>query len=151
ERLALLDWIHTGAKKEPYESDDYTIQDPKIAAHSITPQFAVGGDAVEPARAQRVKIKTILQERCVSCPITEGSRDTNASPFPLDSLERLKPYLQVQTSGGMSLTKLAQTTHVHLLGFSMLYGLTGLIFAFTSYPGWVRAIFGPFTLVAQLV
>jgi len=49
----------------------------------------------------------------------------------------------------MSLPKLAQTTHVHLLAFSMLYGLTGLIFACTSYPGLVRLVLSPWPLVAQ--
>src|SRR5262249_7016367 len=52
--------------------------------------------------------------------------------------------------GGMSLTKLAQTTHVHLLGFPMLYGLTGVIFAFTSYPLFLRCLIAPLALAAQV-
>jgi hypothetical protein len=51
----------------------------------------------------------------------------------------------------MSMEKLAQTTHVHLLGFSMLYGLTGLILAFSSYPRPVRILLCPLPLVAQIV
>jgi hypothetical protein len=50
----------------------------------------------------------------------------------------------------VSLKKLAQTTHVHLLGFGLLYGLTGLILTFTSYPGWLRGLLGPLPLVAQV-
>jgi hypothetical protein len=50
----------------------------------------------------------------------------------------------------MSLAKLAQTTHVHLLGLAVLYGLTGLIFSFTSYSNRARVLFGPLPLVAQL-
>jgi hypothetical protein len=38
-----------------------------------------------------------------------------------------------------------------LLGFSMLFGLTGLIFSMTSYPGWLRVVLAPSTLLAQLV
>ncbi|HEY1860828.1 MAG TPA: hypothetical protein VGG61_10765, partial [Gemmataceae bacterium] len=51
---------------------------------------------------------------------------------------------------GMSLAKLAQSTHVHLLGFAVLWCLTGLLFAFTSYPAFIRAVFGPWTLIAQV-
>jgi hypothetical protein len=149
----LLDWIRNGANQETYDKDDYAVQDAQIAAHPITSQFAVQDDPKQPATARRVKIQSILEARCACCHVEEGkgSRDTNACPYPLDTYKKLKPYLKVQATGGMSLTKLAQTTHVHLLSFSMLYGLTGLIFAFTSFPGWIRAIFGPFTLVAQLV
>jgi hypothetical protein len=40
---------------------------------------------------------------------------------------------------------------VHLLGFSMLYGLTGLILAFSSYPRLVRIVLCPLPLLAQIV
>jgi hypothetical protein len=33
----------------------------------------------------------------------------------------------------------------------MLFAITGLIFTFTSYPLGLRLIFGPFTLVAQII
>ena len=59
----------------------------------------------------------------------------------LDTWEQIHAYCEVQTSsGGMAMKKLAQTSHVHLLGFAVLYGFTGLIFTFTSYPGWLRRI-----------
>ena len=51
----------------------------------------------------------------------------------------------------MPLRKLAQSTHVHLLGFSMLYGLTGVIFACSSWPGIFRFLIAPLPLVAQLL
>jgi hypothetical protein len=51
----------------------------------------------------------------------------------------------------MSEKKLAQTTHVHLLGFGMLYGLTGLIFSFTSYPLILRILIAPLPLLVQVV
>lgn len=148
ERLALLDWVRTGADRKAYDEDGYQVQDTDAAVHPITPAFVSKSD---PPGARQVKIKSLIDERCASCHTAEGSRDNNASPYPLDDYEKLLKYLRVDSAGGMSLAKLAQTTHVHLLGFSMLYGLTGLIFTFTSYPGWIRAIFGPFTLIAQLV
>jgi hypothetical protein len=93
-----------------------------------------------------------LEQRCVTChtPDLEKSSMGEATKFPLDTFDRLKPYVQAPAAGGMSLNKLAQTTHVHLLGFSMLYGLTGLIFAFTSYPGWLKILLAPLPLAAQV-
>src|SRR5262249_19820999 len=71
---------------------------------------------------------------------------------PLNNYEAIKVYLNPETRGhGMSLKKLAQTTHIHLLGFAMLYSLTGLIFACTSYPGWMRLTLAPLPLLAQIV
>lgn len=51
----------------------------------------------------------------------------------------------------MSLDALTQSTHVHALGFSMLYALTGLAFAFSTYPGWLRDTLAPLVLAAQVV
>jgi hypothetical protein len=49
------------------------------------------------------------------------------------------------------LAKLALSTHVHLLGFSVLYGLTGLTFALSAYPLWMRIIVSPAPLLLQVV
>ena len=100
-----------------------------------------------------VKIKSILTDRCVRCHTSNAPEDANAGNYPLEKFEQIKPYLTVATSGSgaMSLTKLAQSTHVHLLSFSMLYGLTGLILAFSSYPATLRVIPCPLPLLAQVV
>src|SRR5438046_10723599 len=50
----------------------------------------------------------------------------------------------------MSLPALAQSTHTHLLAFAVLFCLTGLIFALTSYPAWLRVPLAPLVLVAQV-
>jgi hypothetical protein len=91
----------------------------------------------------------LINDRCATCH-TKGAR-ADAGSFPLDSFAGLKPYVTVKQSDAMSLEKLAQTTHVHLLGFSMLYGLTGLVFALTSYPGIVRVLIAPLPLAAQVL
>jgi len=39
---------------------------------------------------------------------------------------------------------------VHLLGFAVLYGLTGLIFALLPYPAWLRIILAPAPLILQV-
>ena len=54
-------------------------------------------------------------------------------------------------SDGKSLAKLALTTHVHLLGFAVLYGLTGLVFACLPYPSWLRAVLAPAPLILQVI
>jgi hypothetical protein len=50
----------------------------------------------------------------------------------------------------LSVESLTQSTHAHLLSFSMLWALTGLAFAFTSYPRWMRVCLSPLVLVAQV-
>ena len=50
----------------------------------------------------------------------------------------------------LSVESLTQSTHAHLLSFSMLWALTGLAFAFTTYPFWMRVAVAPIVLVAQV-
>jgi hypothetical protein len=45
---------------------------------------------------------------------------------------------------------LVQSTHAHLLTFAVLWALTGIVFAFTSYSLWLRCIVAPAVLVAQV-
>jgi hypothetical protein len=45
---------------------------------------------------------------------------------------------------------LALTTHVHLLGFSVLFAMTGFIFSLTDYPALVRILVAPTTLALQV-
>jgi hypothetical protein len=96
-----------------------------------------------------VRIRSLIDQRCVACHGPAG-RVQRARLFPLDSHDRLKPHCRVEPAGGMSVTKLAQTTHVHLLGFAVLFGLTGLSFSLTSYPGPVRVVAGCGPLVLQV-
>jgi hypothetical protein len=144
ERLALIAWIREKAPKDAYEQDRLPLKD-ELANHPITEAFvAVGKDGQRYA-----KIQSILEARCVRCHAAEAGGAP--AQYPLETYEEVKAYTAPEQGGGMSLQKLAQTTHVHLLGFSMLYGLTGLIFAFTSFPFWVRLILAPWPLVWQVV
>lgn len=149
ERLALLDWIRGGAQRESYDSDKHTLST-SLGQHPLSDEFLVKTDAGQPAEPHQVAIKSLLEARCVDCH-SEGGRFSEAAKFPLDKYELIKPYTEVKNASGMSLQKLAQTTHVHLISFSILYGLTGLIFAFTSYPCWLRLVVAPLPLAAQLV
>jgi hypothetical protein len=142
ERLALIHWIRAGAPEQPYKDDAYPL--PKeLTNQPITAKFIETG----PDGTRRVRIQNLIEQRCVRC----HSADAGGAPaeYPLDQYQTIKVYTDAESGGGMSLQKLAQTTHVHLLAFSMLYGLTGLIFACTSYPAFLRLVLAPLPLVAQ--
>jgi hypothetical protein len=144
EILVLLDWLHNGLKPEAYAQDAYLLP-PTLADQPLTPAFVSEEESVK-----KVQIKSLLETRCARCH-GEG-KGGPAGQAPLESYEEIHGYCAVETTGGgMSLTKLAQTTHVHLLGFAMLYGLTGLIFCFTSYPAVVRFVLAPLPLLVQVV
>jgi hypothetical protein len=144
ERLAMLEWLRAGAAEKSFQKDEFPLPE-SFKDQSVTEEFIVKEDGMP-----RLKIKSLLQTRCACCHAPEAGRMKEAESYVLNSYATIKPYAVVSTSTGMSLTKLAQTTHVHLLGFSMLYGLTGFIFSFTSYPLWFRIFFAPFTLIMQL-
>ncbi len=143
ERNAVIAWARAGASKDAFDNDVFELPE-ELAKKPITREY-LGGKGV-------VKIHKLIADRCTRChqPVDDGG-DPEASKYPLRTYEEIKPYVTVKESTPMELRKLAQTTHVHLLGFSMLYGLTGLILAFSSYPGWLRAILCPLPLLVQLV
>jgi hypothetical protein len=143
ERLGLIAWIQAGAPKQAYEDGFPLPADRKDKP--LTEKYKGEDDQHRPT----LLVKSLLHDRCVRC--HEEGKSGGAGDAPLEAYEDVKAYCDVQTRGpGMSLTKLAQTTHVHLLGFSMLYGLTGFIFAFTRYPGWLRFLVAPLPLLAQV-
>jgi hypothetical protein len=145
EKEALLAWLRDGASKADYDEDKFCLPT-ELAKLPIADEFKVP-DADPPA----VKIKSIIQSRCVSCHGKNAGRDAKAEEFPLERYEQIAKYAKVQTSSAMALERLAQSTHVHLLGFSMLYGLTGLLLALTSYGAWIRVPLAPLALTAQVV
>jgi hypothetical protein len=146
ERLAVLEWIQKGAEKEAYESDNFCVS-ATLCNLPIDEEKFVGEPPADGGRT--IKIKTVLDTRCVTC--HEPSASSKAHQYPLDTYDGIAKYLKVNESQAISKEALVQSTHVHLLSFSMLYGLTGLIFAFSSFPGLIRAIVAPLPLLAQLV
>jgi hypothetical protein len=147
ERLAVVEWARSGASKEDYDRDQFPLPD-ALKGKPVDKQFRA---AARPNGAECVKVRSILKVRCARCHAPEGE-DAKAAQYPLDTFERLQPYLAVKegASTAMSLTKLAQSTHTHLLGFATLYGLTGLIFAFSSYPRVIRVVLAPLPLAVQV-
>jgi hypothetical protein len=66
-----------------------------------------------------------------------------AEPKPADKWKEAK-------RRQLSVDALTQSTHAHLLTFAVLWAATGFIFAFTTYPGVLRASLAPLVLVAQV-
>jgi hypothetical protein len=140
---ALLVWLHDGAKEAVYK-DDGGVPFKEEWADRIDEKFVEERD-----NKKYVKVNTLIQERCARC--HAESLGGGAGQAPLENYEQVAAYLEPERGSGMSLPKLAQTSHVHLFGFGMLYGLTGLAFALTSWPGFLRCILAPLPLVAQVL
>ncbi|MCS6850120.1 MAG: hypothetical protein NZ700_02995 [Gemmataceae bacterium] len=150
ERLAVLQWIRAGFDQQSFDNDEY-VPTGMLREHPITAEFAefIDENGPDKGKIKFVKIKSIVEKRCARC--HSANVGGSAAQFPLDTWEEVAEYCRmVEPGGGMSLEKLAQSTHAHLLTFCVLFGLTGLTFAFTSYPCVVRSIVGPFTLLAQV-
>ena len=107
------------------------------------------GDASKPNVPKGVELKPVISEmfkdQCASCHSTNGS----VSHAPLQTFAQINAYCTADH--GVSLNKLALTTHVHLLGFTVLFALTGFLFSLTSFPGFIRLIFVPWTLFFQII
>lgn len=148
ERAALIAWINSGEKrKEYYENDDFPLPE-ELREKPLTEDFLGEEEG-------HIAIQYLISERCLRCH-TEGGEGV----YPLETYDDIAKYLKVPevSSDGtmvsprrMSLEKLAQSTHAHWLSFSMLFGLTGLAFAFTSYPFVLRVVLAPLVLVVQMI
>lgn len=141
ERLALLAFVKDGLKKPQFDADALP-RPAELADHPLTAEF-MNADGT-------IKIKALFTERCVRCHQPDGD-DTKAAKFPLDKWEQIQEYAKIDaTSGAMSLPALTQSTHAHLLTFAVLWAVTGLVIAFSSYPAWIRNWLAPIVLVAQV-
>jgi hypothetical protein len=150
ERQAVLAWLQSGASEDDYNDDSFCLPD-DLRTQPITRAYLVSGSD-KPDEPRKVKLQSLLHARCIRChSATEG--EGNAVNFPMDSFDQIQKYATAKSAESpvMPLNKLAQTTHAHLLSFSVLFGLTGLIFAFSGYPRLVRAIVSPLPLVAQVI
>jgi hypothetical protein len=147
EAAILIHWITEGKMDEKaYDDDKYPLPNPLPESMKDTQLSEEWVDKDEASGVQYVRIAGILDKRCVRC----HQEGREAGFAPLNQIDFLKAYADPE-HGGMPLRKLAQTTHVHLLGFSMLYGLTGLIFACSGWPAFLRLIISPLALAAQVV
>src|SRR5262245_25263169 len=145
EQIALQLWINTPdeARKTAYDKNHFELKPDQMP--KITPEFQDGN---------AVKVKDIIEHRCLTCHSSGGEKED----VRLDSYEGLAKHMEVsqpkvvngyiKVEEPISTTKLTQSTHAHLLSFAMLFSLTGVIFAFSSYPKFARCILGPWVVLA---
>ena len=82
-----------------------------------------------PAFAQ---VEPIFKSRCLAC----HSPEVNANLPPLTSVENIQKL--VQPDNGPGIVQLARVSHIHLFGISIIFLLTGAIFALSETPVWLR-------------
>jgi len=78
------------------------------------------------AREGFAAVKPILDRNCVAC----HRADSGLPVPPLTTFEEVERFARVDT--GYSLLELARVSHVHLFGISIIFLLTGLIFALSE-------------------
>lgn len=125
ERLALLAWIEAGAPRADYEANQFPLP----------PNFPVND------LSESLYVK--------SAPLAPGAVDANSTTKSREEKERAERWQRAQQRR-LSSEKLTQSTHAHLLTFSILWAATGLVFAFTSYSAFVRCLISPLVLIAQV-
>jgi cytochrome c553 len=138
-------------RQKAYEEDKFALEADK-APKAITPRFKNADGTF--------KVKALIEARCARCHKKDGD-DSKAESFPLESYAHIEKYLAAPISesskegGGwyrvqepIGIEKLTQSTHAHLLSFAVLFSLTGLIFAFSSYPSSFRCLLGPAVVIA---
>ncbi|MGD0023271.1 MAG: hypothetical protein ABSC37_01405 [Xanthobacteraceae bacterium] len=77
------------------------------------------------------QVEPIFAKDCIGCHMANAQ----AIP-PLTSFEDMQEVAAADT--GISVTDLAETSHIHLFGISIIFLLTGAIFAFSETPLWFR-------------
>ncbi len=146
EQVAFALWIQApdAERKATYAADKFPL--PAGKAPAALTSALKDGDAL--------KIKTLIEARCVTCHSKGGDKED----VPLGTYDELAKWMQVDAAAPVngyikveepvSITKLTQSTHAHLLSFAVLFSLTGVIFACSSYPTGMRVILGPWVVIA---
>lgn len=153
ERLAVIAWINTEliARKKTYDEDAFPL--PEILKDQpITEDFY-------DKETKTIFIADLIGRRCARCH-NEGGQEP-----PLETFDQLIPHITapdmeiihgkfgeewVRSGKQVSIEGLTQSTHAHLLSFSVLFTLTGLITALSRLPAWYRLIASPIVLIAQV-
>jgi hypothetical protein len=147
ERDVFVAWVKDGADEQALKDNSYCPPD-ELQTVALTEKY----EGAKNGKARTVKIGDLFKDRCVRChqPQDQGG-DPLACKFPFHVFDKVKPFTVALKAQPMSLEKLAQTTHVHLLAFSMLYMITGLLLALSPLPGYIRFPLAPLPLIAQVI
>ena len=79
-------------------------------------------------------IQPILESGCMSC----HDADSSMGLGPLTTYAEVAAF--TTTDMGKSLLALVRVSHIHLFGMSFIFGLSGLIFAYSKTPPLFRAV-----------
>jgi len=84
-------------------------------------------------------IKPVLEANCTGChSANSGMKKASGEPLPsFGSYDEVSALAEIDT--GLTIAGLAKVSHVHLFGISMIFVLTGFIFALGESPLWFRA------------
>jgi hypothetical protein len=77
-------------------------------------------------------VAPIFKNNCMSC----HNPQINRSLPPLSGYDEIKKL--VKTDTGEDIVSLARVSHIHLFGISLIFMLTGGIFALSETPVWLR-------------
>lgn len=80
-------------------------------------------------------VRPILERRCVIC----HSAKSGLPIPPLTSYDEVRKVARVD--GGLTLSQLARVSHIHLFGISLIFALTGGIFALSAVPARWKTLF----------
>lgn len=148
ERIALLAWIKDGFKKEYYENSQ--LQGYPLVGKLESLQISLPMVHTTEDGSQRfANIEGIIESRCMRC--HDVNAGGSAANFPLNTYEEFTDYCAPEKSSAKSLEKLALSSHVHLLSFAMLYGITGFCLAMTGFPNYLKVIIAPSALIIQVI
>jgi hypothetical protein len=150
ERQMLRAWVRSdrAVREKAYAENKFPVP-AELSSQTVT-------EDLFDKDAKTVKVKDLIDVRCGKC-------HPGDHPPSMENYKELEPLIDVPKAdevltGGwvrsnrqMSVDALTQSTHAHLLSFSMLFALTGLAFAYTSYSRPLRLIFAPLVLIAQVV
>ena len=81
-----------------------------------------------------VDILPIMKQACMQC----HSADSGMPILPLTTYAEISEY--TTTDLGQSFKSLVRVSHIHFFGLSFVFGLTGLIFAFSETPQMFRGV-----------
>lgn len=149
ELASVMLWAQAdvNVREQAYKADRFMPADIAKAPQTVTAKFKHDDGSI--------KVKSILSERCARCHY-DGAQRPRLDDFAEIARSLAVPAGSVVPEGGgfvrveepISLEKLTQSTHAHLLSFAVLFSLTGLVFSFTNYPAVVRCLLGPLVCVA---
>lgn len=145
ERLAVLAWIRSGLSREPYEANDFRLDD-SFSGQPITAAFLATKESPEANSHRSVRIRSIVAERCATCH-SENGRNEHARWIPLET------YADVESKCRPDVTGVASSAwpKTVLMGLLPLELFAGLLFLVSSAPPKTRVFLTGLTCLALVV